>query len=585
MSTGLIDIASRYGNSVIQLISSSGSYDIRRPFAQPVPSSSKGSAFIIDAKRGILLTNAHVVEDIISVKGLSPSISRDIRMRLVSICREKDLATLQIFKEDWDILTAAAGSTPMEMTFEDTLDLPVMTEVVAAGYPLGQDGLKFTPGAVSGYETLHHDASARDEEDVGATRSFIQTTAPINPGNSGGPLINRVTGRVIGVNSAGILLASLVGYAISSRSVWSCLDALLRPVLHMSQPPRFDTIGTYLTPRGENLHNIISIPRLGLTYCRPSDDLIRHYEYSLRVTYNDIYHGALYADTISGILINKIDADSFFSTMGNDGMTLGVGMILSMFACQTHTGEIIQGKLDNSGKVVCTSYTYVNDHTRISALDVFNQFANRKYGVFTVNKLVRIMSILDLLDITPIGSNIMCEYIGNVQNKWGEYESVGTYVRNPNTTIISYKYMHLQPVEYEIFAGLCVAELCQNHEYMVPYSQKKYLRGDLKFEPRIVTTFVFPGTDASQTRAINTGDILESINDEPVRTMEDIRRILRTLSIKHKSVNVNHDDVLSDIIFIKAVTGAMSAITVTKAIRQDTSVIQAYQALQQKYLL
>ena len=69
-------------------------------------------------------------------------------------------------------------------------------EVLALGYPLGQQSLKSTNGIISGRE-----------------HSMIQMSAPINPGSSGGPLLNS-KGEVIGINSAGVTEAQNVGYAI-----------------------------------------------------------------------------------------------------------------------------------------------------------------------------------------------------------------------------------------------------------------------------------------------------------------------------------------------------------------------------------
>ena len=69
-------------------------------------------------------------------------------------------------------------------------------EVLALGYPLGQQSLKSTTGVISGRE-----------------QHLIQMSAAINPGNSGGPSLN-TKGEVIGINSAGIPAAQNVGYMI-----------------------------------------------------------------------------------------------------------------------------------------------------------------------------------------------------------------------------------------------------------------------------------------------------------------------------------------------------------------------------------
>jgi len=324
------DFQLKFNNSVIQLIVFIADYDVRRPFSEPIPNYAKGSGFIIDSKRGIVLTNSHVVENIISVKGISPKSNKDIRMRLISICKEKDLAIVQIFKEDMDILL---GSNILEMEFEDSLHLESMTPVVAIGYPLGQDNLKFTPGYVSGFETI----STSNDDDKSTFKndesvSYIQTTAPTNPGNSGGPLVNIKTGKVVGVVSAGIESAQNVGYAVSTRTIWSCLDKLMAPILNMTEPPLFSKIQSSLIPAGGytanlplinlnknkisspkskilapsqneiNLPKVIRLPQIGFTYCRITDDLASMYKKTP-------------STNVKGIYVTKIQKDSVFSLM------------------------------------------------------------------------------------------------------------------------------------------------------------------------------------------------------------------------------------------------------------------------------
>ena len=85
-------------------------------------------------------------------------------------------------------------------------------EVIALGYPLGQDALKSTQGIVSGRQEI-----------LGA--SFIQITAALNPGNSGGPCLD-VNGNVIGINTAIIPDAQSIGYIIPMSDVRGVIQDL-----------------------------------------------------------------------------------------------------------------------------------------------------------------------------------------------------------------------------------------------------------------------------------------------------------------------------------------------------------------------
>ena len=574
----------RYSNSIIQLIVFNANYDIRIPSSQPIPGSAKGSSFIIDSKRGILLTNAHVVEDIISVKGLSPKLGHDLRMRLISICREKDLAIVQIFKEDWDILVGNSDPQMMELQFEDTLNMTAMTRVVAVGYPLGQDNIKFTPGAVAGFETLGNDSSAKDEDDDGETTSYIQTTAPTNPGNSGGPLINERTGKVVGVISAGIPFAQSVGYAVSTRTVWSCLDALMAPIIHMEEPPFYAKIQSSLIPKGGYtplditrqkikttsitlgsfnddgvLPNVIRPPQIGFTYCRSSDDLCNYYANRTSELLN----------SIEGIYITKVFKNSVFRYLKE-------GVILSSFICQTSDNEILYGKFDNSGKVTCFQYIYKSSPRNI---DIFEEFKNseRRESLFDITNVERKLSFRELIDMVPLGANITWNFIGEAESKqqqksWGRWDVYSKYSPSKNFIPAQYRFLHFEPLDFEIFGGLCVADLCMNHKIMLSETQQKYLKGDYKFKRHVIVTFVFSDTSANETRGIVMGDILRSINGVEINTIEDVREVLSRLK----------DD---DLLLIKSATGGIVAIPISKARLQDQSAIAAYQITNYTYKL
>jgi Do/DeqQ family serine protease len=141
---------------------------------------SLGSGVIIDAAKGYVLTNNHVVDgaDDISV---TLHDNRTLPGRLVGSDQQTDIAVLQIPAENLVALPLA-----------DSSQLHVGDFVVALGNPFGL-GQTATSGIVSalsrtGFRGLGY-------------QNFIQTDASINPGNSGGALIN-LRGELVGINSA-----------------------------------------------------------------------------------------------------------------------------------------------------------------------------------------------------------------------------------------------------------------------------------------------------------------------------------------------------------------------------------------------
>jgi Do/DeqQ family serine protease len=139
---------------------------------------SVGSGVIVDAAKGYVLTNNHVIEQADSIK-VRLSDDREFDAELVGKDPETDLAVLKIKA---DKLTA--------LTIGNSDQLQVGDFVVAIGSPFNLRQT-VTSGIVS---ALGRSGIGDGYED------FIQTDASINPGNSGGALVN-LRGELVGVNS------------------------------------------------------------------------------------------------------------------------------------------------------------------------------------------------------------------------------------------------------------------------------------------------------------------------------------------------------------------------------------------------
>ncbi len=141
---------------------------------------SAGSGVIVDAGKGIVVTNHHVVNGADEIRvGLQDG--RTLKAELVGSDPEVDIAVLKIPAER---LTALA--------LADSSRVQVGDFVVAIGNPFGL-GQTVTTGIVS--------ALGRSGLGIEGYEDFIQTDASINPGNSGGALIN-LRGELIGINTA-----------------------------------------------------------------------------------------------------------------------------------------------------------------------------------------------------------------------------------------------------------------------------------------------------------------------------------------------------------------------------------------------
>ena len=172
---------------------------------------SSGTGVIMDAG-GYIITNAHVVEDAVSIRVLLTD-GRELTARCVGADLLSDLAVLRV---------TASGLVPA--VFGDSDKLRVGDEVVAIGDPLGVE-LRgtMTNGIISGIN--------RDIKSGNRTLTLMQTTAALNTGNSGGPLVN-CYGQVVGINTMKIGdYASEggvegLGFAIPITSVQTILEQL-----------------------------------------------------------------------------------------------------------------------------------------------------------------------------------------------------------------------------------------------------------------------------------------------------------------------------------------------------------------------
>lgn len=211
-------------NSVVQLFVEVAIFDKNLPYRSPRIDNFSGSAFVIykDDDVIICMTNAHVVENNLTIEVRFPFLSKyPIIGKLMSFCFFRDLALVEIRKdkvsEHWDVLYEKVK--PLE--FADSLLVKQQDRVFVAGYPLGEENLQVASGDVSGF-------SVTNDIDISfGPKSYIQITAPVNPGNSGGPTLN-IKGKVIGINSAGILYASNIAYSIPSRNAVGILDELYK---------------------------------------------------------------------------------------------------------------------------------------------------------------------------------------------------------------------------------------------------------------------------------------------------------------------------------------------------------------------
>lgn len=188
---------------------------------QPQKGVSFGSGVVIDSKKGLIITNNHVIEGAgkltvnVYDKSAGDNKGEEFDVELVGTDRHADVAVLKLKKDKGtpDLPCAPLG---------DSSKVEILDDTIVIGAPLGLFPT-VTKGVVS---AIMRRSSMPNQLPIS---DFIQTDAAINPGNSGGPLFN-MNGEVIGTNT---LIFSQsggsqgLGFAIESNIVRDIANRLI----------------------------------------------------------------------------------------------------------------------------------------------------------------------------------------------------------------------------------------------------------------------------------------------------------------------------------------------------------------------
>jgi serine protease Do/serine protease DegQ len=169
---------------------------------------SAGSGVVVDARRGYIVTNNHVVERADEIN-VTLSDGRTLKAEMVGTDPRVDLAVLKVQPD-----------ALVEIGFANSAQARVGDFVVAIGNPFGLNQT-VTSGIIS--------ALGRSGLGIEGYEDFIQTDASINPGNSGGALVD-LGGRLIGINTAILAPAGGnvgIGFAIPANMVRAIMGELI----------------------------------------------------------------------------------------------------------------------------------------------------------------------------------------------------------------------------------------------------------------------------------------------------------------------------------------------------------------------
>jgi len=200
---------------------------------------SLGSGVIVDAEKGLILTNNHVIDNADNIK-VTLNDGREFDAEFIGADRDTDLAVIRI--EPGELAA---------LPLFDTDRLLVGDFVLAVGNPFGL-GQTVTSGIVSALGR----AGLRGLE----YQNFIQTDASINPGNSGGALVN-LRGELVGINTA-IFTPSGGNVGIGFAIPASTADYVMRQLVEFGEVRR-GSLGVEAQDISEEMRKALALGRSG----------------------------------------------------------------------------------------------------------------------------------------------------------------------------------------------------------------------------------------------------------------------------------------------------------------------------------
>ncbi|MGH8273313.1 MAG: DegQ family serine endoprotease [Gammaproteobacteria bacterium] len=181
------------------------------------PFTSLGSGVIVNADKGYILTNYHVIRD---AKKITVTLhdNRQFKATVIGSDPNSDIAVVQIKAKNLH-----------QITLGDSSKVEVGDYAIAIGNPLGLEHTA-TFGIISGLGRPGGASGPEGGKPVGTLDNYIQTDAAVNPGNSGGALVD-LKGDLIGINSAIATNTGTnigIGFAIPVNMAKTVMDQIIK---------------------------------------------------------------------------------------------------------------------------------------------------------------------------------------------------------------------------------------------------------------------------------------------------------------------------------------------------------------------
>lgn len=482
-------------SSIVQVVAEQEVIQTLRPFTKIGTKLVAGSGVIIDAKEGLIVSNAHVTENTVNTTVFSAVTGkRPLRCELVSIMREKDLSLLRIIPEDRAVLLEGRRPEDLNARLVDHLSLKQGCHLYAAGFPLGTRHLQVTTGCLSGLSTSDSFVKLTQIEDsTQRDPTFIVTSAGLNHGMSGGGLFEE-SGGLVGIITAGITGASQIGFAIPSRVVLANYRAMLS---HASPIP----------------------PTLHFRWSNVSDATVAHLS---RRQPHEVHGGG-------GMMVRHVLPDSVFQDVLKRGDLL-------------HSLEFDLPVIESDSLIINSHSHAAPTMTRVVG-DIESHgdiTLSRRDGTADESLAARKFSIPELVDYLVEGSNMKIRYSRGGEKRKSEIP----YISRGDIYRVRGSYHVLEAPQWIKVGGVVMQNTtlnnlaeCARYKYTteIPYYD------DLIFNPSVIVTYIEPSSEVGSLSAFAEGDLIIFIAGVEVHSIREIREVIDKLPQEVTSVAVETD--------------------------------------------
>ena len=494
--------------SVVRIEANTIQYQWTAPFIKSRAPSGSGTGFIID-KLGHIVTCFHVVNQAVHLFVTMPKSGQErIPAKIVAIYPEMDIAIIKI---------NIKGHTKF-LELGDSDNVKIGKEVLAIGYPLGQDKLKITKGIISGVQN-----------------NYIQTDAPINPGNSGGPLF--YNGTVIGINSAKVVEVGTegVGYA----NPINILKSVQRRMMSSKAKPIVDENSSIVSYLKDGLVKIES-SSLGILVDKCTKEIMNY----------------IHCECNSGIQITSIFTNS---PLLSGEYPAKVGDILC--AIEDYT-------IDNNGEC-----SVPWNREKVYFNDVFDRISVTKKEI-KITYYTVLENVLQKGGLILSLESLLKSVVGE-KKRSKTYKTIGKMITK-DVPIVSAKsifkiwtyYPPYDEIKYVSFAGLVMMNLTMNHIVMKEFQYLFYNYVDKLDKNFVLITKVLPST-ARIDNILGEGDVLSEVNGIPIETVEDVQEALKKPI--HKMTKGGK---VKCYVTFKTSLGKFYCIDLKRAIKEDVQLFQ-----------